>query len=161
MSAQGNPTGIAWISVPLCFCLFSVSPRAAFALDDLKYELAVLGESVEAGVSQDEFHRLRIEIGARLRIASDEQKNALADFLEHLRAADAIWTGIKSEYPCHNNSAGFLEDAATCVQRLGGYYHSLGIEVPQVERVSFQETLIRPVLTQIAKETDLALTKLK
>jgi hypothetical protein len=133
----------------------------AFASDNLRYELEVLRESVDAGITQDEFHQLRIKIGALYRMALEDQRNEVSDLVQHVRAADAIWTGMKSDYSCHNNSTGFMVDATACVHNFDNYYHSLGLQPPQVEKVTFQAQIVGPVLKQIANDTDMALSKLK
>ena len=146
--------------VPSCLLIFSGVGRSAFAFNDLRYELAVLREGVDAGITQDEFHQLRIKIAALYRIASEDQRNAVSGFVQHLRAADAIWTGMKSHYSCRNVSS-YVADPAACFHELADYYRSLGMNPPEVGSVIADYQVIGPILKQIADDADMALSKLK
>jgi hypothetical protein len=146
------------IAIPI----FAGSP--VFAVDDLRYELAFLREGLDAGITREEFHKLRIEIGAHIRILSDDQRQVMQPFLDKLIAADAIWMGIQTEYACKLDSSGFIGDGNGCRVILSRFYKVLDLDVPSSELSGgrmFPSNFVRPVLPEIAKATDLAIGLVK
>ena len=143
------------------FCLLGLAPWriAAAEAPDLRYLLAKLAESLDAGLSRGDLHGLRIEIGAAIRLQTMAGSNPLADlpgFARSLVAVDRAWTLLSSATQCQTEK-GVLHAPAECRALVEPMFRTLGLPVPDLTGTPNPGGLIQDLLKELQRQTETTL----
>lgn len=142
----------------LCAAGIALAPGLARGeTPELRYSVARLAESLDAGLSREDLHALRIEIGAEIRLmggAGPVDNLDLTGFAAALAASDHIWTVLASVPACQPGKSG-LQDAAQCRALLQPLYAATKQPVPQMEGPQANPPAwVQAMLMALAQRTD-------
>lgn len=141
----------------------TLAPPAAAEVPDLRFSLAKLIESLEAGLSPADLHGLRIEIGAEIRLQGSDGMNAavhLSDYAQLLAAADHAWAVLGTAPSCQIDH-GALRDAAACHSMLDPLYHVMQMPPPELSSNPNPPALVRDILKTLQHQSETVLHSLQ
>ncbi len=149
-------------SIVVAVGLAPLRPAAAGSTE-LRYLIAKLQESLDAGLARAEFHSLRIDIGAEIRLQRLYGTNTLANLPEFARALSAVdqaWAMLASAAPCQIDK-GVVPGAKECHDLVEPMYKALGLPTPDLTGQVNPGTLIQPLLQALQSRSETTLRALQ
>lgn len=153
---------IARLAILATFAVMASLPARAES-PDLRFLLAKLGEALDAGLTHQELHDLRLDIGAAIKLQVLDGRNqdvGLQSYLHTLAAVDQLWVIMTGANACQVEK-GAVRIPNECRALVDPLYRVVGIVIPDFSGGVNIQVLLQALLKELAKETDETLHRVK
>ena len=153
---------VARLAVLAMFAVLVCLPARAEA-PDLRFLLAKLGEALDSGLTRQELHELRLDIGAQAKLQSldgTNQNAGLTSYVHTLAAVDQLWVILTSANACQVEKGG-VRVPNECRALADPLYRVVGIVIPDFTNGVNIQVLLQALLKELGKQNDEVLHRVK